>query len=175
MCYCLTSELANDSGFVKVRFLTQKVVPHPLQSRAGMTLVEVLVALAITGLMVAGIVTGYIFCTTSATKDSLYMAANARASERLEETRGATWSLYGSNPTDELVATNFPDQTVTLDLSGSSLTPTFATLQTTILQILPSSSSPSAAPVRKIHVDCIWQFKGETMTNSIETYRAPDQ
>ena len=135
-----------------------------------MTLVEVVIALAITGLMVAGIVTGYIFCTTSTVKDSLYMAANARAMERLEETRSATWAPYRTDPEDDLVATNFPDKVVTLDLSGSGSETTSATLKTEISQI---SLSP---PARRIHVDCIWQFKGvELITNTIETIRAPDQ
>jgi hypothetical protein len=135
-----------------------------------MTLVEVAVALAITGLMVAGIVTGYIFCTTSTVKDSLYMAGNARAMERLEETRSAIWAPYRGDPEDDLVATNFPDKVVTLDLSGSGSDTTSATLKTDISQI---SLSP---PVRRIRVDCIWQFRGvELITNTIETIRAPDQ
>lgn len=134
-----------------------------------MTLVEVVVALAITGLMVAGIVTGYIFCTTSTVKDSLYMAANARAMERLEETRSAIWAPYRAVP-DDLVATNFPDKVVTLDLSGSDSETTSATLKTDISQI---SLSP---PIRRIRVDCIWQFRGvELITNTIETIRASDQ
>jgi hypothetical protein len=141
-----------------------------------MTLVEVVFSLAIAVLMVAGIVEGYIFCTTSTVKDSLYMAANARAMERLEETRSAVWAPYRAQPVDELVATNFPDQTVTLDMSGSNSITTFATLKTDISQILPSPASPLAAPVRRIHVDCIWQFNGgDFITNSIETCRAPDQ
>jgi hypothetical protein len=135
-----------------------------------MTLVEVVVALAITGLMVAGIVTGYIFCTTSTVKDSLYMAGNARAMERLEETRSAIWAPFRGDPEDDLVATNFPDKVVTLDLSGSGSDTTSATLKTDISQI---SLSP---PVRRIRVDCIWQFRGvELITNTIETIRAPDQ
>ena len=135
-----------------------------------MTLVEVAVALANTGLMVAGIVTGYIFCTTSTVKDSLYMAGNARAMERLEETRSAIWAPYRGDPEDDLVATNFPDKVVTLDLSGSGSDTTSATLKTDISQI---SLSP---PVRRIRVDCIWQFRGvELITNTIETIRAPDQ
>ena len=135
-----------------------------------MTLVEVVVALAITGLMVAGIVTGYIFCTTSTVKDSLYMAGNARAMERLEETRSAIWAPYRGNPEDDLVATNFPDKVVTLDLSGSGSDTTSAKLKTDITQI---SLSP---PVRRIRVDCIWHFRGvELITNTIETIRAPDQ
>jgi hypothetical protein len=135
-----------------------------------MMLIEVVVALAIGGLMVAGIVKGYIFCTTSTVKDSLYMAANARAMERIEETRSAIWAPYRADPVDELVATNFPDKSVTLDLSGSGSQTTSATLKTEISQI---SLSP---PVRKIRVDCIWQFRGvELVTNTIETIRAPDQ
>ncbi len=141
-----------------------------------MTLIEVVIALAITGLMVVGIVTGYIFCNTSTIKDSLYMEANARALERLEQTRGAIWAPTRANPVDELVATNFPDETnVTLDVSASSSATVFATLHTEISQILPSAALPKSAPVRRIHVDCIWQFKGQLITNSIETCRAPDQ
>jgi hypothetical protein len=137
-----------------------------------MTLVEVVVAMAIAGLTVAGIVRGYIFCTTSTVKDSLYMAANARAMERLEETRGAIWAPYRAQPIDDLNATNFLDETnVILDLSGASSSVTLATLHTEISQI---SDSP-LPPVRRIHVDCIWQFQGETITTSVETCRAPDQ
>ncbi|HTX22785.1 MAG TPA: prepilin-type N-terminal cleavage/methylation domain-containing protein [Candidatus Aquilonibacter sp.] len=156
-------------------FFNQTVVQSPSRGRAGMTLVEVVVALAITGLMVAGIINGYIFCTRSTAKDSLYMAANARAVERLEETRAAIWAPYRAQPVDELVASNFPDTNVVLDLYESSSTPTLATLKTEITQILPSPSSPLSAPVREIHVDCIWQFQGVEITNSIETCRAPDQ
>ena len=141
-----------------------------------MTLFEVLIAMAITGLTVAGIVSGYIFCTTSAVKDSLYMAANARAMERMEETRSATWAPYRAKPVDELVATNFPDKVVILDLSGSGSATNLATLKTYISQISPSPFSPFSPPVRRIRVDCIWQFKGvELITNTIETCRAPDQ
>jgi prepilin-type N-terminal cleavage/methylation domain-containing protein len=152
------------------------MVQFPARDRAGMTLVEVVIALAITGLMVAGIVSGYIFSNTSTVKDSLYMEANARALERLEQTRGAIWAPNRAAPLDELVATNFPDETnVTLDVSASGSATTLATLHTEISQILPSPALPLSAPVRRIHVDCIWQFNGQLITNSIETCRAPDQ
>jgi type II secretory pathway pseudopilin PulG len=132
-----------------------------------MTLIEVVIALAITGLTVAGIVSGYIYCSTSTVKDSLYMAANGRAMERLEETRTAQWDPAAG--VDELVASNFPDQTVTLDMSPSSSAITSATLKTYI------SDLTLTPPVRTIHVDCIWLFRGvEPVTNSIETCRAPD-
>lgn len=111
-----------------------------------MTLVEVVVALAITGLTVGGLITGYIFCMTSSEKDALAMAANTRAMERIEETRSAIWAPTRAQPVDELVATNFPDKTVTLDLSGSGSAITSATLKTDISQISPSASLPLRHP-----------------------------
>ena len=135
-----------------------------------MTLVEVVIALAISVLMVGGIVNGYIYCTTSAIKAELAQAANAHAMQRLEEARSATWNTSSSLAQDQLVATNFPDEVVTLEMPGTNSVGTSATIQTTIAQI---SSSP---PVRTIHVDCVWQFRGtEWVTNSIETIRAADQ
>ena len=135
-----------------------------------MTLVEVVIALAITGLMVGGIVTGYIYCTTSAVKAELAQAANARAMERIEEARSARWDTSSWPVVDQLVATNFPDEVVSLDMPGTNTVGTSATIQTTISQI---SLTP---PIRRICVDCIWQFRGvELITNTIETIRAPDQ
>ncbi|NOS70235.1 MAG: hypothetical protein HOP33_09920 [Verrucomicrobia bacterium] len=136
-----------------------------------MTLAEVVVAMAITGLAVGGIVTGYIYSTTSAEKAGYHLVANARAMERIEEVRSAQWVTTGStNLVDYLVATNFPSKVVTNDLSGSGAGVVTATLNTYITQV---STNP---PLKRIRVDCIWKFKGvETITNTIETLRAPDQ
>ena len=135
-----------------------------------MTLVEVVVALAITGLTVGGIVSGYIYCTTSAVKVELVQAASARALERIEQARSAQWDTAGSTNVDQLIATNFPNEVVSLDTPGAGLGGTSATIVTTISQI---SVTP---PIRNIRVDCIWQFRGaEWITNTIETIRAPDQ
>ncbi len=135
-----------------------------------MTLVEVVVALAITGLTLGGVISGYIYCTTSAVKAELVQAANARAMECIEETRSARWDTSSWPVVDQLVATNFPDKVVSLDMPGSGSGGTSATIMTKISQI---SLDP---PVRRIRVDCIWQFRGaELMTNTIETIRAPDQ
>ena len=135
-----------------------------------MTMVEVAVAMIIAGIAIGGIVTGYVYCTTSAEKASLQLVANARAMERIEETRSAKWDTASFPPVDILVATNFPSKSVTLDLSGSGVGVINATLNTVITQI---STTP---PLKRIRVDCIWTFKGvETITNTIETCRAPDQ
>ena len=134
-----------------------------------MTLIEVVVALGITGLVMGGIVKGYIFCTTSAEQAALALAANARAQERIEETRSAKWDTAVWPAEDRVVATNFPTKIVTLDLSGSGPEATQATIQTQISQI---STNP---PLKRIRVDCIWKFNGKPVTNTIETCRAPNQ
>jgi prepilin-type N-terminal cleavage/methylation domain-containing protein len=136
----------------------------------GMTLVEVVVALAISSIAVAGIVSGYLFSVTSAEKSALSLAASARASERLEQTHSAKWDLSSWPSVDQLVETNFPDEVVILDLNGTGKEITYATNMTSISQI---SKTP---PLKEIHVDCVWSFKGgQLVTNSVETCRAPDQ
>lgn len=135
-----------------------------------MTLVEVTMALAIAGLTLGGIVAGYVYCLRANLKAELMQAGNAKAMGRLEQARSAVWAPNRSQPQDDLVATNFPDLTVTLDLPGNGTNATPATIQTAIA---PISNNP---PMRLIHVDCLWQFQGvEWITNSIETIRAPDQ
>ena len=135
-----------------------------------MTLVEVVVALAISGLAIGSIVSGYIFSATSAEKSALSLAANARAMERIEEARSAAWDTGSSPPVDQLVATNFPDKVMTLDLSGSGTGVTYATNVTQISMIA------GASPLKRVRVDCIWSYKGgQLFTNTIETCRAPDQ
>jgi type II secretory pathway pseudopilin PulG len=139
------------------------------RSAKAMTLIEVLVAFAISSLAVAGIVSAYVFSINSAERSSLSQAANAQASERLEQVRAAAWNTSSSPMIDQVVATNFPDQQVTLDLSGSGTGVTYATNYT---QITTISSSP---PLRRIRVDCVWVFGFSTlMTNTVETCRAPD-
>jgi prepilin-type N-terminal cleavage/methylation domain-containing protein len=137
---------------------------------SGMTLVEVVVAMAITGLAIGGILNGYNYCTNSSQKAALFLAANARAMERLEETRSAKWDTASWPAVDHLVATNFPSKVVTLDKSGVGGAILPATIQTTIA---PVSSNP---PLKRIRVDCIWKYRGvELITNTVESFRAPDQ
>lgn len=155
---------------MKTRRSFQEAVSCPPQKRLGMTLVEVVVALAVTGLTVGGVVAGYIYCTTAAVKAELVQAASARAMERIEQARSAQWNTAGSTNVDQLVPTNFPVEVVSLDMPGSGSGGTSATILTTIT---PISVSP---PLKDVRVDCVWRFRGaELITNTIETIRAPDQ
>lgn len=154
---------------MNMTFLKQKML-CARRRQSGMTLVEVIVALLVTGLAVGGIVNGYIYCTNSTHKAALALAANARAMERIEETRSAKWDTSSWPMVDQLVSSNFPIKSVTLDLSGAGTAVSTATLQTVISQV---SVTP---PLRRIRVDCVWSYRGaQWVTNSIETFRAPDQ
>lgn len=148
-----------------MKLLTQSIGRLRPRNESGMTLAEVVIAMVIAGLAVGGIVGGYIYCATSAEKSGLYLAASARAMERLEETRSAIWN----KSVDQVVVSNFPSKDVVLDLSGSGGNAILAKLNTSITQI---STVP---PLKRIRVDCIWLYKGvESITNTIETCRAPD-
>ena len=138
----------------------------------GMTLAEVVVAMAVASLAVLSLVSGYISSTVAAEKARLSLAANTRALERLEDTHAAIWNVSGWPVVDQLVATNFPAKVVVLDLSGQGSGITYGTNFTTISQV-------SVAPqLRRIRVDCIWQFRSALFstlfTNSVETLRGPD-
>ena len=136
---------------------------------AGMTLVEVIISMALTGMAVGAIVNGYNYSTNSAHKAALSLAANALAMERIEEARSATWAPDRVPAVDQLVATNFPNKTVTLDAAGCGAMVLPAQLKTVISQV----ASPR---LKRIRVDCIWQFRGgRWVTNTIETFRAPQQ
>ena len=170
LCKTRLGSVVRQLTFLKTGIFNRKFVQTLPRGRAGMTLIEVVVALAIAGLTVAGIITGYIFCMTLSAKDALAMAANAKVMERIEQTRSAQWDTSVWPAVDELVASNFPDLFITLDKSASGSDVISATIKTDISQI---SLTPQ---IRKIRVDCIWQFKGvELITNTIETCRAPDQ
>jgi len=152
-----------------------KIGPQKLKERRqrveqGMTLVEVLVAFFVSGVAVAGIVSGYMVANTSAERFALSLAANSQASLRLEQVRSAAWNTSSWPVVDEVVGTNFSNQVVVLDSSWNGTRVTYAT---NIVQIATISTTP---PLKQIRVDCVWNFRGsKLMTNTIETCRSPDQ
>src|SRR4051812_45787211 len=136
----------------------------------GFTLVEVLIALAICGLAMTAIVSGYLCAASAAERSALSLAANASAMRRVEESRCARWVISTYPAIDEVLQTNFPDTVVVLDLPGSGSGATYATNHTVISLI---STNP---PFKQVRVACVWAFRGNRLfTNSVETCRAPDQ
>jgi prepilin-type N-terminal cleavage/methylation domain-containing protein len=135
--------------------------------RSGITLVEVVVAMAIGGLIMTAVTTGFIQCMRQAEWTSHCLAANSLAVQRLEQARAATWDRGAS--IDQVVSANFPADVEVLDIPISKTNIIYATNYTTILTI---SSNP---PLKMIRVDCVWGFLNRGLfTNTIATYRAPD-
>ena len=140
------------------------------RSQRAFTLAEVAVAMAITAMSMAGVVAGYIFATRQAEWSAFSLAAQALATQRLEQTRAAQWEPR--QPLDELVATNFPTvPTNRLDMPISGTNITYATNFTTITDLQPVIGYP----LKMIRVDCVWSFRQRAYTNTIATYRAPDR
>src|ERR1700722_2134724 len=124
------------------------------RTERGVTLVEVLVAFLISGLALAGMVSGYVFANPSAEKFALSLAANAQASQMMEQMRSATWDTSSFPIVDDLTASNFPNQVVTLELTGNGTNVIYAT---NFAQITTISSNP---PLRRIRVDTVWNYRG---------------
>jgi prepilin-type N-terminal cleavage/methylation domain-containing protein len=136
--------------------------------QAGMTLVEVIIALLILSVAVSCMVSGYVFAIHTAERSALSLAAGNLCLEQLEETRAGRWDILSYPIIDQLQPTNFRTWVV-LDVAGSGTGVTYATNDTKIYQI---STDP---PLRGIRVECFYRFNDKQwITNVAETARAPD-
>ena len=135
-----------------------------------MTLIEVVMALTISAIAIGSVVSAYILAARRAERASYTLAANSMAQQRIEQTRAAKWDTSVSPVVDELVNTNFPQQTIVLDKSVLGTNAVYATVTTAISLV---SSNPS---LKRIQSSCVWMFMERgPFTNSIVTYRCPDQ
>src|SRR5438093_2312579 len=135
------------------------------------TLAEVVIAMAITVMSLGGVIMGYIFAMRQAEWSAYSLAAQSLANQRLEQTRAAKWDPRASPPVDEVIANNFPTvPTNILDMPVSGTNMAYATNFTTI-----SDVTNGGYPLKLIRVDCVWSFRERVFSNTIATYRAPDQ
>ena len=137
--------------------------------QSAFTLAEVVVAAAIAALTVAGVIQGHLQSQQRADWSGNSLAAQALAVQRIEQTRAARWDTEAG--VDQVITNNFPMQILTLDLPMSGTNMVLATNFTTITAI-----SATAPMLKMIRVDCVWRWNrtGRLMTNTVATYRAPD-
>src|SRR5256885_15829133 len=135
------------------------------------TLAEVVVSLMIVALSMTGIISMYIQAALRSEYSAHMLAAQMMALGGLEQARGAKYDPQGSPPTDELVATNFPQKVDVLDVGYGAPVVSYATNTFTIMTV---STNPL---VKMVQVDCTWKFAGRdtVITNTVTTYRAPNQ
>jgi hypothetical protein len=150
------------------------------QSRAkrkgisGFTLSETVMSIGILGLVIEGVLLGYVKISQQAEWSARSLAAQSMASQGAELVRAAQWNLQmwpqgvGPGLSDQLGLTNFV-QTGTLDIlaGGQPLT------VTNYVSVTQVSANP---PVRQIRSDCVWNFMGRgPFTNTVVTLRTSDQ
>ncbi|MGA3283129.1 MAG: prepilin-type N-terminal cleavage/methylation domain-containing protein [Verrucomicrobiota bacterium] len=151
---------------------------------AAFTLIEVMIAFFIFGLVTGGMIYGYVEANRVAEWSSQSLAAMSYASQGMEQMRAAQWLA------EEIATTNGPgtsdvlplrvqadgsysystNQADTLDIPTSGA-PIYATNYITVTQV---STNP---PLRQIVSRVVWTFRlsGQTFTNTMVTLRAPDQ
>jgi type II secretory pathway pseudopilin PulG len=136
------------------------------------TLVEVMIAFALSLLFIGGMIYGYIGSAQRAEWTGYSIAAQSLASQSIEQTKSCQWNIDATPPIDELITANFPPRTNILDLpvrkGGSN-----AILATNFITITTAQVTPA---VKCIRVDCVWPWvigrKSRVFTNTIVTYRS---
>src|SRR5829696_7213864 len=122
------------------------VLRRSSHASAAVTLVEVLVSMLILGIMITGIVSGFIQSHRTAEWSSYSLPAQALAFHPIEQARAARWAPYASIPVNDL--TNIPSKTTNLldiPISGTNLV--YATNRVTVRTV---STTP---PLQEIYVE----------------------
>ena len=139
----------------------------------GFTLAEVVISVAIAGLGIGGIVTGYIISAQRAEWSTCSAAAHVMAMRRLEQTRAAKWDPFGYPPVDELVTSNFPPRVDPLDVPLAGSNNVYATNTVTIVPLYTDLNTEP--PLKAVRVDCVWAIMSRgPFTNTLLTYRTAD-
>ena len=141
------------------------------KASAAFTLVEVVMAIAIMALVMAGMIYGYVQTNNRAVWSCMSLAAQSYADNAVEQARAAQWD-YFRTPTNEiqqLPSLKYVTNTMLIGSSG---------WQTNVVTTLTISNITTAGvPLYQFRADCVWSFPhtGAKFTNSAITQRAPDQ
>jgi prepilin-type N-terminal cleavage/methylation domain-containing protein len=160
------------------------------QRRArAFTLVEVLIAATILGLVFAGIINSYIQSGLRVQWSGYSLAAQSQASSVLEQLRSASWDPTQSGTNNNQVVNmnltsqvyNATNQTYTgysvgiLDVPYSTTNYTMATNFVTVQMVFVGGVSN--VQMQFIRVDTVWPFglrRNAIFTNTVSTMIAPD-
>ena len=181
-----------EAEVVDGRKRTRGAIPcPPNHPAAGFTLAEVVIALAVTGLVFAGVLTGYVQSARRAEWTGYSLAAQALANQQIEQGRSAVWDFSSGTGRNELTNLNLINPQYnsstktrtgyswsTLDLPYSGTNVVRATNYVTVQMFNFNSSASPPVQLQMMRVDTVWPFSaGSTLkyfTNSVATYFAPD-
>jgi prepilin-type N-terminal cleavage/methylation domain-containing protein len=141
---------------------------------SGFTLVELLVSIAILGVVGQGVILGYVQSTQRTEWNARSLAAQSIASQGAEQARSARWNAqvypatYGLGGSDELgQCTNVQTATLDVAMSGQPV------VATNIVTVTTVSVNPH---IRQIRSDCVWRFMNRGLfTNTVILLRTSDQ
>lgn len=137
----------------------------------GMTLVEVMVATTVFGLVFGSVLKGLMVAVYRANWATCSVAATKLAEQRLEQMESARWDPTAVPAIDELVSGNFPTTTASVFVykNGGSVIAT----NWISINILPSTNSPQ---YKLLYSSVRWSYRGRgPFTNSVFSIRAMDQ
>lgn len=140
-----------------------------LCSKGAFSLEEVVFSMAIASVAVGGILSGHNLSYRQSMWSAASTAAQASAVQRLEQVRAAKWDPLAEQPVDEVLSSQFPLQILPLPSPNTSTNVATVTNRTTITLV---TANP---PVKLVKVDATWMFAGKVFTNSVFSYRSPDQ
>lgn len=143
-----------------------------LPRRAGFTLAEVVIAMAIAMIVFAGIIGSYIHGCYRAEWAGYSLAAQALAIQQIEQAKSAKWDIQDIPVVNEI--TNLPAVSASqLDLPISGTNITWAT---NFISILPLTNGPVSYYF--VRVDTVWPFVWRNQvkyyTNTVADYFAPE-
>ncbi|MFM2294659.1 MAG: hypothetical protein RLZZ350_1072 [Verrucomicrobiota bacterium] len=138
----------------------------------GYALTEVVICIIIVMVVYGGAILAYVQTAKRAEWTGLSLAAQGLGVRQLEQARAAKWDYYGASPTD--LVTNFPAQTnLTIDLPTQGTNTYLATNYMTVTTVIVKAST--GMPVHCLRVDTVWTTGNKFFTNTLLTYRAPNQ
>lgn len=145
-------------------------IVHPwARGTRGFTLAEVVIAIALSAMVLGSLISGYLITARRAEWTAMSEAAQLKVWNRMEQVRAARWDPRAMTPVDMLVASNFPVliEELYTPLGGSNVTSA-----TNIVLIQRISDNP---PLKLVRVECHWRFLNNRLyTNSLMLYRHPD-
>jgi Tfp pilus assembly protein PilE len=137
---------------------------------SAFTLVETLISVLIMGLVFAGTLVAYTRAAERAEWSGYSLAAQAQCTRVMEQFHSVLWDTQVVPNHDD--TTNIPSPQITvLDIPMKATNAVWVTNTSSVTTI--TNSGPSY--YKMITVQTTWPWKGKTFTNTLVTYRAPDQ
>ncbi len=149
--------------------------------RLGFTLIEILISFAVFSFVTAGLIYGYVQINRMAEWCSMSLAAQSYASQGLEQAKALQWnsqtastSTFGPGTDNEFMPPSWSTNYVTTNTMDVPTTGSPFVITDIVYITAITTQRPYVAMIRS---DCTWNFplNGKVCTNTLITYRAPDQ